>query len=236
MDVSIIQSGSLTGSVSSTGTLQANIGAEGILTGEISSSGTLQGEMIAEKTLQGEIKAEGQLAGSVYMTPATENGNKPQINEITLLKDAWVSEEDNRHSQIVEVKDVTNKSQVDLTPDVQQLEVFYEKDVTFVTKNLSSVVTVYSVGQKPMNDYTIQVTLTEVDVPDGTAIWGVTVGTTMNPQRIVEKVEHLIPAVDDTLSYTSTNTVQNKIVAEALDKKLDSMDRAKNTDIDKLFG
>jgi hypothetical protein len=108
--------------------------------------------------------------------------------------------------------------------------------VTFVTKNLSSVVTVYSVGQKPMNDYTIQVTLTEVDVPDGTAIWGVTVGTTMNPQRIVEKVEQLIPAVDDTLSHTSTNTVQNKIVAEALDKKLDSIDRAKNTDIDKLFG
>lgn len=178
----IIQSGNLAGAVSSTGTLQANVAAEGILNGEISASGTLQGEITAEKTLQGEMKAEGQLEGTLQMPKKMIVENKPKINDVTLLADAWVSEEDKRHSQIVEVKNVTNKSQVDLTPDVQQLEVFYEKDLTFVTKNLSSVVTVYAVGQKPTNDYTIQVTLTEVDVPDGTAIWGITVGTPMNPE------------------------------------------------------
>lgn len=231
-----IQSGGLSGAVNSTGTLQANVASQEELKGTITSEGTLQATIAAEETLQATMTPEGTLKGTINAPQNVVIEKKGKINEITLLKDAWVSEEDNRHSQIVEVKDVTNKSQVDLTPDVQQLEVFYEKDVTFVTKNLSSVVTVYSVGQKPMNDYTIQVTLTEVDVPDGTAIWGVTVGTTMNPQRIVEKVEQLIPAVDDTLSHTSTNTVQNKIVAEALDKKLDSIDRAKNTDIDKLFG
>lgn len=189
MGGSIIQSGNLTGSVSSTGTLQANITAEGILAGEISSSGTLQGEITAEKTLQGEMKAEGQLEGTLQMPEKVIVENKPKINDVTLLADAWVSEKDKRHSQIVEVKDVTNKSQVDLTPDVQQLEVFYEKDLTFLTENLGRVVTVYAVGQKPLNDYTIQVTLTEVDVPDGTAIWGITVGTPISPKAIEEKLE-----------------------------------------------
>ena len=202
MSSGIIQSGNLTGSVSSTGTLQANITAEGILAGEISSSGTLQGEITAEKTLQGEMKAEGQLEGTLQMPEKVvveKSVDKPKINDVTLLASAWVTEEDKRHSQIVEVKDVTNKSQVDLTPDVQQLEVFYEKDVTFVTMNLSSVVTVFAVGQKPMNDYNIQVTLTEVDVPDGTAIWGVTVGTTISPKSLVEKLDigETLPAVTD---------------------------------------
>ena len=41
---------------------------------------------------------------------------------------------------------------------------FYEKDITFVTENEGGVVTVYVIGQKPTNDYTIQVTITEVDV------------------------------------------------------------------------
>ena len=41
--------------------------------------------------------------------------------------------------------------------------VFYEKDITFVTENDGGVVTVYAIGQKPQNDYTIQVTITEVD-------------------------------------------------------------------------
>lgn len=197
-----MQGGSLSGAVSSTGTLQANIEVEGILNGEISSSGTLQGEITAEKTLQGEMKAEGHLEGTIQ-TPekvvVEKSVDKPKINDVTLLASAWISEGDNRHSQIVEVEDVTNKSQVDLTPDVQQLEVFYEKDVTFVTRNLSSVVTVFSIGQKPMNDYTIQVTLTEVDVPDGTEIWGVTVGTTINPQRLGEKLDlgEFLPTVTD---------------------------------------
>ena len=53
---------------------------------------------------------------------------------------------------------------MDLTPSVEQLAVFYDKDLTFVTENEDGVVTVYAIGQKPTNDYTIQVTITEVNV------------------------------------------------------------------------
>lgn len=85
------------------------------------------------------------------------------IGEVTLLAANWTSN-GNLHSQVVSIVGVTENSQVNLTPSVEQLVVFYEKDVAFVTENEDGVVTVYAIGQKPTNDYTIQVTITEVSV------------------------------------------------------------------------
>ena len=88
------------------------------------------------------------------------------IGTVELLAANWVASEisNNLYSQEVTVAGVTKNSQVDLTPSVEQLVVFYEKDLTFVTENENGVVTVYAIGQKPENDYTIQVTITEVNV------------------------------------------------------------------------
>ena len=91
-------------------------------------------------------------------TKATAN-----IGTITLLAANWEGSE-STYSQIVVIDGVTENSQIDLTPTVEQLEVFYEKDLTFVAENDNGVVTVYAIGQKPMNDYTMQVTITEVQV------------------------------------------------------------------------
>lgn len=90
-------------------------------------------------------------------------GKTAKIGEVTLLASAWVGE-NSLYSQIVEIEGVTEYSQVDLTPDIQQLAIFYNKDITFVTENEDGVVTVFVIGQKPENDYTIQVTITEVGV------------------------------------------------------------------------
>jgi hypothetical protein len=87
----------------------------------------------------------------------------PKIGDVTLLASAWKGK-DNLYSQVVTINGVTARSQVDLTPSVEQLIVFYEKDLTFVTENENGVVTVYAIGQKPTNDYTIQVTITEVNL------------------------------------------------------------------------
>lgn len=84
-----------------------------------------------------------------------------RIGWVTLLAEAWEGE-GNLYHQAVAIEGVTENSQVDLTPDVQQLAIFYEKDLTFVTENENGTVTVYAIGQKPLNDYTIQVTITEV--------------------------------------------------------------------------
>lgn len=84
-----------------------------------------------------------------------------KIGEVTLLASAWAGS-GNLFSQVVTIDNVTKNSQVDLTPSVEQLAVFYEKDLALVTENDDGVVTVYAIGQKPENDYTIQVTITEV--------------------------------------------------------------------------
>lgn len=89
-----------------------------------------------------------------------------RIGEVTLTASGWVAVDDaeNLYSQVVSIDGVTEKDQVDLTPSVEQLAVFYNKDLAFVTENEDGVVTVYAIGQKPKNDYTIQVTITEVNV------------------------------------------------------------------------
>ena len=88
-------------------------------------------------------------------------GTPAKISSVTLSADAWEGES-SLYSQVVEIEGVTEFSQVDLTPSVEQLATFYEKDLTFVTENEDGIVTVYAIGQKPQNDYTIQVTITEV--------------------------------------------------------------------------
>lgn len=159
--------------------------------------------------LVGEIIAEEILEATIDMPKEKEVvkfANAPGIDEVTLWASAWVSGEDKRHSQVVEIESATNKSQVDLTPSDEQLAIFYTKDIGFVTKNESGKVTVIAIGQKPENDYTVQVTLTEVNVPDGITIWGVTVGTTISPESLVEKLD-----IGETLP-TVTNGDEGKIL------------------------
>jgi hypothetical protein len=90
-------------------------------------------------------------------------GSSARIGYISLLANAWVGDS-SPYSQVVAVEGVTENSQVDLTPSVEQLAIFHNKDLAFVTENEDGVVTVYAIGQKPENDYSIQVTITEVTV------------------------------------------------------------------------
>ena len=84
-----------------------------------------------------------------------------RVADVTLLAADWVGE-DNPYSQVVTIDGITANSQVDLTPNVEQLAIFYDKSLAFVTENENGVVTVYAIGQKPQNDYVIQATITEV--------------------------------------------------------------------------
>ena len=86
-----------------------------------------------------------------------------RISNITLLAANWVGDT-SPYSQVVTVEGATARSQVDLTPSAEQLAIFHNKDLALVTENNNGVVTVYAIGQKPENDYTIQVTITEVTV------------------------------------------------------------------------
>lgn len=160
-----IQSGNLTGAVGSEGILQANVTSDVILAAVVTSEGELQGEITATENLKGEMSAEKNLEGEIQIPEKViiEGAVAPKISEVTLLASAWVGE-NNLYQQVVDIEGVTEKSQVDLTPNIEQLLVFYEKDICFVSRNNGGVVTIYVIGQKPANDYTIQVTITEVAV------------------------------------------------------------------------
>lgn len=88
-------------------------------------------------------------------------GSYAKITNITLPASEWKGAV-SPYSQVVEVDSVSVNSQVNLQPSVEQLEIFHEKDIAFTTKNDGGVVTVYAVGDKPTNDYTIQATVMEV--------------------------------------------------------------------------
>ena len=95
---------------------------------------------------------------------AIEQTHSPKfINSVTLYADRWVGDA-TPYTQVVEIDGVTPYSMINLQPSTEQLSIFYEKDLAFVAENEDGVVTVSCVGHKPLNDYTIQITITEVIV------------------------------------------------------------------------
>lgn len=83
------------------------------------------------------------------------------VSYIDLLSSNWVGTE-SPYSQVVTVDGVTEWSKVDINPSIEQLDTFHKKDIAFVAENEDGVVTVYCIGQKPTDDYNMQVTITEV--------------------------------------------------------------------------
>ena len=88
-------------------------------------------------------------------------GTSVKLTTITLPASAWKGAE-SPYSQVVTVEGVSVNSMVDLQPSIEQLEIFHGKDLAFSTENDGGVVTVYAIGDKPANDYTIQATIVEV--------------------------------------------------------------------------
>ena len=130
---------------------------------------TLRGKITVLDTLKGKSAYEVAVLNGFEGSEAEwleslkgANTLSARIGEVVLAANGWIGDEP-IYSQIVNIEGVTENSQVDLTPSVEQLAIFYEKDLTFVAENEGGVVTVYCIGQKPQNDYTMQVTITEVN-------------------------------------------------------------------------
>ena len=95
---------------------------------------------------------------------AIEQTHSPKfINSVTLYADRWVGD-GSPYTQVVEIDGVTPYSMINLQPSTEQLSVFYEKDLAFVAENEDGIITISCIGHKPFNDYTIQITITEVIV------------------------------------------------------------------------
>ena len=84
-----------------------------------------------------------------------------KITFVTLSAAQWVGT-NGHYTQVVNIAGISKNSKVDLNPTVEQLNIFHNKDITFVVVNDNALITVHCIGQKPTNDYTIQATITEV--------------------------------------------------------------------------
>lgn len=84
-----------------------------------------------------------------------------RIVDVLLSADSWVGSV-SPYSQVVRIEGITEYSKVDLQPSVEQLGIFHNKDIAFLTENEDGVVTVFVIGDKPTMDYIIQATITEV--------------------------------------------------------------------------
>ena len=90
-------------------------------------------------------------------------GSTTQISSVTLSASKWVGTA-SPYSQVVTIPGTTKNSKIDLNPTVEQLNIFHNKDISFVAGNNNGIITVYCIGQKPTQDYTMQTTITEVVV------------------------------------------------------------------------
>lgn len=104
----------------------------------------------------------------VYAAPV------PRLPSITLYGGSqyWHEhyDENNKHigyyQTITTIIDgaITVRSKIDLQPSPEQLSIFHEKDVAFTVINEDGIATVYAIGIRPEQDYTIQCTITEVTI------------------------------------------------------------------------
>lgn len=125
-------------------------------------SNKLNGTVPTEGRLNGKITMNRPISISAIVDAVIEKINRKTF--ITLFADKWDTIEERRHIQVVEVPTVTNKSElrIDITPE--QALIFSQKDITFIVGNGNGVVTVECIGQKPANDYEIQIKIEEVSI------------------------------------------------------------------------
>lgn len=101
------------------------------------------------------------IQNNLEMLMGIADSQTSKISSVTLFADRWYGTT-SHYSQVVSVSGATRKSKIDLNPTVEQLGIFYNKDITFVIENDNGVLTAHCIGQKPTSDYTMQVTITEV--------------------------------------------------------------------------
>ena len=107
----------------------------------------------------------------------------PRIIKVTLDKDKWIKVTDTNNpnlgyfGQKIELTDITQYSRLDLQPSVDMLAEFQTLGIVFSPENKNNEITVYSLGNQPLQTYEMQATIVETNVEiDDDVIVGIPVG------------------------------------------------------------
>jgi hypothetical protein len=85
----------------------------------------------------------------------------PKAATVAIPSANWAGDA-NPWSQVVTVNGVTANSKVDLQPTAVQIVDLQNNEITLMLQNDNGVVTAWAIGNKPVQDYTMQVLITEV--------------------------------------------------------------------------
>jgi hypothetical protein len=85
----------------------------------------------------------------------------PRISTITLSKANWIGSA-NPWSQVVTINEITTNSKIDPQPNAVQIVALQDAEITLMFQNDNGVVTAWAIGNKPTEDYTMDVLITEV--------------------------------------------------------------------------
>lgn len=88
-------------------------------------------------------------------------GSAVKLAQITLPAESWKGGV-SPFSQVAALDAISVGSKVDLLPSPQQLEAFRSQELAFTTENDAGTLTVYAIGDRPKEDLTFQVSITEV--------------------------------------------------------------------------
>ena len=127
-----------------------------------SNNGNISNATIHFETMTSLDEAVKEIASLKEIIRVLQAKSLIRTISINLLASKWIQDGDIQFHQVVDIDDITQYSKVDLQPTTEQIVIFHEKDITFVTENKNGIVTVYCIGQMPILDYTIQATITEV--------------------------------------------------------------------------
>lgn len=102
------------------------------------------------------------ISGSV-VGPAIGGGSSVGIAAVSLPLSGWLGE-NSPYRQHVEIGGTTPYSRIDLLPNSGQLAHLLETGCSLVAENEEGNITVYAMGGKPLEDMTVQASVTEVSV------------------------------------------------------------------------
>lgn len=89
--------------------------------------------------------------------------NKPfKMTTVSLFADNWVGT-NSPYSQVVTINGITANSRIDIQPTIGQLVELQDAEITLMMSNDNGVTTAYALGTKPTTDYTMQVSITEME-------------------------------------------------------------------------